>query len=807
MMQNLLQQLRFSLRMLRKNFGLTMAVVATLALGIGATTAIYTVVYATLMAPLPFPRPNELVMVWSKIQGNRNGISAGDFLDWQKRSRSFQSLCAFTGGNFNLGTKSRPEQVDGRLATPGFFNMMGISFQAGRDFLPEEGVPGRDHVLILTHKLWVRLGANANIIGQPLRVNGNSYQVVGVLAEGVADRYDAQLTAPLAFRPEQINHDYHWVLAMARLKPGVSIKQAQTDMDAVTAGIARENPKTDSGWGASVEPLQNDFMPKDRIQTLWLLLGAVGFVLLIACVNVANLLLAKGTARQREIAVRISLGASRRQVFGQFLVESVVLALGGGVVGVGLGVALLRGLAATMPQGTLPGEAALQLDIHVLTVALAATILSGILFGCAPAWYATRVDPNDSLKEGGRAGTGAGRHGLRRALVVGEFALALTLLSGAGLAFHSFWNLTRVDLGVRTDHVLMFNLQQPDQRFVDPSQIDAYYRRMLDQIHALPGVSSVAVVTGTPLLGTSDGMPFSVVGRPVVDFSQRPGSPFQSVTAEYFKTFGIQVLQGRVFTNEDTATSPRVAMVNQQFVKQYLKGLDPLKQRLAIEQIIPGVPKLGPLVEWQIVGVFHDVKSFGVRNEVPEIDVPFSQSLLPSVTIGIRTATNPAALTETIEATVHSLDPDVALASFSTMAVVKDKLFIGDRFTMLLYGSFAVLALVLAAVGIYGVIAFVVSQRTHEIGLRIALGAGRGNVTGLIVKEGSVLGLFGLLAGVVGAAFVGRAMQSTLYAVQAFDFTVVGAVGAILFVTAMAASYLPARRAASIDPVKALRME
>ena len=555
-MWNLLQQLRFSGRMLRKNFGLTMAVVATLALGIGATTAIYTVVYATLMAPLPFPKPNELVMVWSKIQGNRNGISAGDFLDWQKRARSFESLCAFTGGNFNLGTKSRPEQVDGRLATPGFFNMMGIRFQAGRDFLAEEGVPGRDHVLILTHKLWATLGANPNIVGQQLRVNGSSYQVVGVLAEGVSDRYDAQITAPLAFRPEQINHDYHWVLAMARLKPGVSIKQAQADMDAVTAGIARENPRTDSGWGASVEPLQNDFMPKDRIQTLWLLLGAVGFVLLIACVNVANLLLAKGTARQREIAVRISLGASRRQVFGQFLVESVVLALGGGVVGVGLGVALLRGLVATMPQGTLPGEAALQLDMHVLAVALAATIFSGVLFGCAPAWYATRVDPNDSLKEGGRAGTGAGRHGLRRALVVGEFALALTLLSGAGLAFHSFWNLTQVDLGVRTDHVLMFNLQQPDRRFSDPSHIDAYYRRMLDQIHAIPGVSAAAVVTGTPLLGTSDGMPFSVVGKPVVDFSQRPGSPFQSVSAEYFKTFGIQVLEGReCWLNEDTATS------------------------------------------------------------------------------------------------------------------------------------------------------------------------------------------------------------------------------------------------------------
>jgi putative ABC transport system permease protein len=591
------------------------------------------------------------------------------------------------------------------------------------------------------------------------------------------------------------------------MKPGVSIHQAQADMDAVTARIASENPKTNSGWGALVEPLQNDFMPRDRIQTLWLLLGAVGFVLLIACVNVANLLLAKGTARQREIAVRSSLGASRRQVFAQFLTESIVLAIAGGAVGVGLGIILLRGLVAVMPQGTLPAEATLQLDFHILAVTLVATMLSGLLFGCAPAWYASRVDPGESLKDGGRAGTGRARNRLRRGLVVGELALALTLLSGAGLAFHSFWNLTRVDLGVRTDHVLMFNLQQPDRRFTEPAQIDAYYRQILDRIRATSGVSSAAVVTGTPLLGTSDGMPFSIVGRPVVDFAQRPGSPFQSVTPEYFKTFGIQVLQGRVFSDQDTASSVRVAMVNKQFVEQYLKGLNPLGQRLSIEQIIPGLPKLGPAVEWQIVGVFHNVRSFGLRNEYPEIDVPFSQSLLPSVTIGIRTGTNPAALTTAIAGTVHSIDPDVALAQVSTMEVVKDRLFVGDRFTMLLYGSFALLALVLAAVGIYGVIAFGVSQRTHEIGLRMALGAGRTNVTGLIVREGSVLALIGLALGIGGAVFVGRTMHSTLYGVQSTDFFVIVSVGAILFATALLASYLPARRAAAIDPMQALRTE
>jgi putative ABC transport system permease protein len=802
---HLLQNVRYSMRMLRKNLGLTFAIIATLALGIGATTAIYTVVYSTLLAPLPLPQPDQLVMVWSKVQGNRNGISAGDFLDWQRRSRSFQSLCAFTGGNFNLGTKDEPEQVNGRLASPGFFRMMGLPFKLGRDFLTEEGMPGKDHVVILTHKLWSRLGANPGMVGQQMRINGDRYTVVGVLDEGVADRYDAELTAPLAFRPEQINHDYHWILAMGRLKTGVSIQQAQADMSAVTAGIASENPNTNRGWGAQVDPLQNDFMPKDRIQTLWLLLGAVGFVLLIACVNVANLLLAKGTARQREIAVRNSLGASPRQVFAQFLTESLVLALGGGAVGVGFGMVLLRGLVAVVPRGTLPDEVTLQLDFHILAVTLAATMLSGLLFGCAPAWYASRVDPNESLKDGGRAGTGKARNRLRRALVVGEFALALTLLSGAGLAFHSFWNLTRVDLGVRTDHVLMFNLAQPDRRFKDPAQMDAYYRQMVDRIHAVSGVASAAVVTGTPLLGTSDGMPFSVVGKPIVDFAQRPGAPFQSVTPEYFKTFCIQVLRGRTFTDLDTGSSVRVAMVNQEFVKQYLKGLDPLTQRLSIEQIIPGVPKLGPLVEWRIVGVFHNVRSFGIRNEYPEIDVPFAQSLLPSVTIGIRTMADPAALTRTIAATVHSIDPNVALAQVSTMDVVKDKLFIGDRFTLLLYGSFALLALVLAAVGIYGVIAFAVSQRTHEIGLRIALGAGRANVTGLIVREGSLLALIGLGLGIAGAVFVGRIMSSTLYGVESTDVIVIASVGVLLFATALAACYLPARRAASIDPMQALR--
>ena len=806
-MRTLLRNFRYSVRMLRKDRGLTFAVIATLALGIGATTAIYTVVYSTLLAPLPLTHPEQLVMVWSKVSGHRNSISAGDFLDWQRLNHSFQSISAVTGGNFNLATKGAPEQVNGRRVTPGFFNMMGYPLMMGRDFLPEEGTPGNDHVVMLTHKLWLRLGANPNIVGQQMRINSEPYTVVGVLAEGLSDRYDAEITTPLAFRPEQINHDYHWIIAMGRLKPGVSLHQAQADMDAVAAGIAAANPKSNSGWGARVDRFQNDFLDDDSIHTLWLLLGAVGFVLLIACVNVANLLLAKGTARQREIAVRGSMGATRQQIFAQFLTESSLLALIGGVLGCGLGVVLLRGLVAVMPEGTLPAEASLQLDLPVLAVTLAATMLCGLLFGCAPAWYASRVDPGEALKDGGRTGTGGSHNRVRRILVVGEFAMALALLAGAGLAMHSFWNLTRVDLGVRTDHVLSFNLDQADGRFKDPAQIDTYYRQILNRIQAIPGVSAAAAVTGTPLRGTSDGMPFSLVGGPVVDFAQRPGSPFQSVTPDYFKTFGIRVVRGRTFSDQDSATSVRVAMVNEEFVREYLKGLDPLQQRLTIEQIIPGLPKLGPAVDWQIVGVFHDVRSFGLRNQQPEIDVPFAQSLLPSVTIGVRTAEDPAAMSRTVSAAVHSVDPDVALALLRPMDEVKEKLLVGDRFTLLLYGSFALLALVLAAVGIYGLMAYTVSQRTQEIGLRIALGASRNNVTSLIVGEGTVLALIGLGLGIGGAVLVGRTMQSTLYGVRALDLFVIASVTVVLLVTALLASYLPARRAAGIDPMRALRNE
>lgn len=807
-MQTLLQNLRFSLRMLWKSPGLTITVLLTLALGIGANTAIFTVDYATLLAPLPYPQPNQLVMVWSKIQTFHNGVSAGDFTDWKQQSTVFQDLDAWTGAPFNIATKDQPEFIQGTRATPGFYRLMGNDFFLGRGFLPEEGQLGKEHVVILTHKLWLKLGSNPNIIGTPLRMDGEPYTVVGVLAPGLSDRGQGQLTVPLVFKPEQLNHDFHWLLVMGRLKPGVTIKQAQADMDAVTTHIATAYPKSNKGWGSFVEPLKNDFLPSERKLTLWLLLGAVGFVLLIACVNVANLLLAKSMTRQKEVAIRSALGATPKAIFTQLMTESLLLAIVGGLLGIGVGIAMLRGLIAVMPENTLPIEADLRLNFPILFFTLVTTTLAGLLFGCVPAWYASRVDPSETLKEGGRTGTGIGRQRVRRALVIGEFALALALLAGAGLAIHSFVNLTRVDLGVRTDHILTFGLPVPDSRAKDVQPIIAYYRQILARIQSVPGVSHVTAMTGMPLYGAGFGMPFTIAGQPAFnDPSQRPGAGFGMVTPDFFQTFGIRLIKGRLFTDQDDTASVKVAVVNEEFVKRYLKGKDPLQQRVIVEQLIPGVTKLGPPVEWQIVGVYHTVRSRGLREDNPEIYIPFWQIPWPSAGIAVRTAEDPTAMTRSIAAAVHSVDPQIALAQPLTMDQIRDQVLANDRFTLILFASFAAVALLLAAIGIYGVMAFSVAQRSHEIALRMALGSSRNRMVGHVVKEGLMLACIGLAIGLLGAYFVGRGMRTMLFGIGAMDLSAFGTVGLVLVSAALLACYLPARRAASANPMDALRGE
>jgi len=808
-MRNLWQDLRYGARMLAKNRGFSLVAVLTLALGIGSTTAIFSVVYATLFESMPYPKPDQLMMVWTKYPDGRGSTAAGDYLEWKRQSKSFQYLEAWRGGSFNISTAERPEQVEGVFYTPGFFRMTGYPMFMGRSFLPEEGEVGKERVVILSHRLWLqRFGADREIIGKQIRMNSEPYTVIGVAAPGLNDRFQAQLWVPLAFRPEEINHDSHWLLVMGRLKDGITQSQAHAEMQEVAQRLASEHPKTNARKSASVEPLQNNFIPDSTIKNLWLLLGAVGFLLLIACVNVANLLLARGTTRQREVAIRAAMGAGRAALFKQFLTESFLLAAAGGVLGVYLGWLLIGAIMSIVPMNMLPSEADVRISVPVLLFALAATMLAGLLFGSAPAWQATRLDLNEVLKQGGRSGSGGGRRNVRRILVVVEFALALTLLAGGGLALRSFWNLTRVDLGIQADHVLTFNLPAPRGRFSDAGRIRPYYQQMLERIESVPGVKKASATTGIPTRGTGFGMGFCIVGAPPIDRAAWPGAGFQMVTPGYFETFGIRVIKGRSFTEQDTAKNTRVAMVNENFANRYFSGVNPLEQRILVDELIPGSMQVGPPVEWQIVGVLNNVRNGrGLRRDNPEIYAPFWQSPWPQASVAVRTSGDPTSVTSGIAAAVNSIDPDLPLAGVRTMDEHIDEVLAFDRFGMVLYGSFAALALLLAAVGIYGVMNFAVAQRTHEFGLRMALGARGANVLSMVLREGGTLAFIGMVFGLGGAYLVGRAMHSTLYGVSAMDIGSFSAAALTLLAAALLACYLPARRASKVDPMVALRCE
>jgi putative ABC transport system permease protein len=806
--EQLFANIRLGLRILRKNPGFAAVAVLTLALGIGANTAIFSLVYGALLAPLPMPHPEQLVMVWSKVDGERNVVSPGDYLDWKQQNVVFQNLVAWDEATFSLSLGDHPEALQARITTPGFFDMQGIPMQMGRDFAPEEAELGKHHVLIMTHRLWQeRFGSDKNILGRHVRLNSEIYTVVGVLAAGMPDRFESHLFLPMALRPDQVTHERHWMTVMGRLKPGVSLPQANADMDRVAQHIAETFPSSNKGFGVLVEPLKNDFTSHDTIRALWLLMGAVGCVLLIACVNVANLLLSRGTVRRKEAALRASLGATRSQLLSQFLTESLVLALLGGTIGVALAGMLLKVIVTLLPQFSVPTESDIRLNVPVLLFSLAATFFAGVLCGCAPAWQISDRNLSSALKEGGRSASNAGRHGLRRGLVMIEFALALTLLAGAGLAIHSFWNLTRVDLGFREDHILTFTLPTEFDRFPNDERMVAFYRQMLERISDVPGVTSASLSTTAPVVGGSWwGMEFSIAGQPTDASAPKQGSRFAMISPGYFQTFGIRILKGRDFTAQDNAASMRVAMVNETFVKQYFANVDPLAQRVVVRQL--GVSTIGPPVEWQIVGVFHDARNRGARREnAPEIDVPFWQSPMPWVRISARTAADPASLSNSIAAAVHSVDPDLALDQVTTMEQAVNEWLADDRFAMLLFAGFAGVALVLAAVGIYGVMSFAVAQRTHEIGLRMALGAGPNQVLLLMLREGMLLAFAGLVLGLGGTYFVGRTMKSLLYEVPAIDPVAVSAVVAVLLLSALLACYFPARRATQIDPLVALRYE
>jgi putative ABC transport system permease protein len=798
--------IKYAIRALFKSKGFTITAVLTLALGIGATTAIFSVVYA-VFEPMPYPNPDQLVMVWSWGRGSRNSVPSGDFLEWQRRSTSFQGIGTWTGASFNVSTDDRPEQVPGSRRTPGFFTFEGLPLLLGRDFLPEEGQPGRDHVVILSQRLWANhFNSNRDLIGKDIRMNGEPYTVVGVLPPGMHDRFNSQLWVPLSYRPEQITHDSNAGLVMARLKDGVSIAQAQAEMDTIAAQLASEFPQTNANRGVSVQPLHLNFVTESTRRNLWLLLGAVGFLLLIACVNVANLLLARGTSRRREVALRAALGATRRRLFAELLTESLVLAVLGGALGILLAFGIIDAITAVMPPvGTmLPSEAEIRISVPVLLFTIATTTLAGLLFGAAPAWQATRLDLNEVLKLGGRTGSGGVRRKALRLLVVAEFSLALTLLATGGLALRGFWNLTRIDLGINTDNVLTFRLPVPEKRLKGPDQIRSYYGQMLERIQATPGVTNVAAMSGVPGSSSTLGTRFDIPGQPPT--TERRSSSFLMVTPGFFETLGIHVTNGRSLNEYDTANSMRVAMVNEEFVRRYLSHLDPLTQRISVEEFVPGAPRGKPL-EWQIVGVYHNLRGGGIRGDNPQVTVPFVQSPWAQASMVIKTAGDPKALMKSITAAVSSVDPDMPLAGMRTVDDIVSESLAIERFSVVLFASFGALGLLLAAVGIYGVMAFAVAQRTHEFGVRMALGAQRSRVISQVLKEGTILAISGTLIGLAGAYLVGRAMQTTLYGVDALDVRAFTGVSLLLLAAALLACWFPAWRASRVEPLEALRYE
>jgi putative ABC transport system permease protein len=808
-LRSLFENLRYTFRMFRKMPGLTVTIVLSLGIGIGTLTAAFTLGFIVILTPLPYPAPSQLMAVWSKVKNGHNSVAAADFMDWKRESHSFQQMTAQADSAFNIANGDQPESIQGMRVTPGYYNELGgpASFLFGRDFLPEEGVAGKDHVVILSNRLWQRLGGNPKMLGSSMSVDGQPHTVVGITSGGIFDEGAPEITLPLVFTPDQINHDFHWLRVLGRLKPGVTQEQAQADMDAVSADIARVNPKSNQGWGVAMVPLRKDSMPEQAKTAFWLLLGAVGFVLLMICVNVGNLLLARGMVRQKEIGIRTALGASKRTIFAQMLTESLALAFAGGALGVALDFALLRYAIFKAPDfAPREAQAGPHVNLIALLFTLGATTLCGLLFGYAPAWFAARVNPIESLKEG-HAGTSAGRQRLRRVLICGEFALALSLLTGAGLAVHSFSNRIHANLGLRTDHILTFLMPVPDTRPKDARSIAAYYQKIVGSIQTVPGVSSVAITTGNPLFGSAFGMPFTIMGKTVPsDLSERPTTRFDIVTPEFFSTFGIPIARGRAFNARDIAGGVRVAIVNEEFARKYLAGADPLTQSISMEQLIPGVTKLGPAVDWQIVGVMRNAR--GVSREVdPTMLIPFAQTPWPATTIAVRTATDPAPMGKSIASAIHTIDSVIALRQLETMDQLREEAMMGDRNIMIACMTFAAAALLLAMIGIYGVMSFAVAQRSNEISLRIALGADRARIISLIMKEGVLLAGIGLTMGLVGAYLIGRGMQGLLFDVAKIDYPVVVAVSAILLLAALAACLLPAKRAAAVDPMHALKSQ
>ena len=804
---DLAQDLHYGVRMLVKNPSFTIVAVLALALGIGANSAIFSVVNTVLLRPLPYKNPGRLVMLWEEathLGFPKNTPSPANFIDWRAQNTVFEAMAAMVERSFNLTGVGEPERFDGRRVSANLFDLLGVQPQLGRAFRAEEDKPG-SRVVILSNGLWQhRFGGDPRVIGQAVSLNGESYTVIGVMPGSFQfpTRRD-QLWVPLAFdAKEAASRGNHFLEVIARMKPGVTLQQAQAEMSTIAARLAQQYPEENLRVGSVVTALQEQVVG-DIKPALLVLLGAVGFVLLIACANVANLLLARAAARQKEIALRLALGAGRSRLTRQFLTESVLLAVIGGAVGLLLSIAGLRVLKTFIPD-TISQAQAISIDAKVLVFTGLVALVTGIIFGLAPAMQVSHLDINDTLKEGGRDAAGGTRgNRIRALLVIGEIAVSFVLLMGAGLLINSFMHLRNLHPGFRANDLLTMKIPLSEVKYPDKERRSPFYAEVLRRVQALPGVQSAAVAGNLPLTYDGDSMPIGIEGRTDPPPDQRPDVILRVVGPGYFSTMGIPLVRGRDFREQDKADSARVVIVSEKTARHFWPGENPIGKRLKPGSTNRNIPWI------EIIGVVKDVRQNDFVSEPKmQMYMPYQQlnSFAPNALV-VRTNVEPLSLAGAVRNAIWAVDKDQPVSNLRSMDEIVSEAVARQRFSMLLLGIFAALAMVLAAVGIYGVMSYSIAQRTREIGLRIALGAQKSDVLKMILRQGLRFVAAGLAIGLAASFALTRVMASLLFGISATDPATFVSISLMLIAVALLASYIPAVRAMKIDPMLALRYQ